>query len=68
MPEGKGNERIERKPAKPLSVRGRLREAGETVELREDQIAWLTPLGYFALEPAGRPGGRSDSGKDGGKT
>ena len=51
MPGGEGNERIERTLARPLSVRGRLRSAGERVTLRARQIARLEPQGYFEAEP-----------------
>ena len=44
--------REERTLAKPIEQAGVLREPGETVRLRPDQIARLEPEGYFK-NPAG---------------
>ena len=53
------NKRRKRVLAKPLSYRGAMRGAGETVELRPDQIARLEPQGY--LKPEGDTGRKGDS-------
>ena len=49
-----GDGRIPRVLARPLIQAGALRDAGETVRLRPDQVERLEPEGY--LEPAPKKG------------